>query len=506
MADGGFATDQAPDDAGASMAGDALTIARLAALSDVEYDRCRHAEAAKMGIQVSTLDRQRKAAQRAARPAQNSPEFSDDAVALQHVTAFGSAIRFTEKFGKWHEWDGSRWRLDEMRRCFTLARKTCRAVAQTADAEAAKRLCSATTIAAVEKLARDDERVATSIDDWDPNLMILPTPGGTVDLRSGELRPASPADMATRIAAVAPGGDCPQWRAFLQQVTAGDEDLQSYLQRLAGYCLTGQTIEHVLAFFYGTGSNGKSVFLNTISGILDEYSAIAPMETFAASQSDRHPTELAGLRGARLVISQETDEGKAWAESKLKALTGADKIPARFMHKDYFTYQPQFKILIAGNHKPALRTVDPAIRRRFHLIPFTVTIAPEQRDHDLPEKLRKEWPGILQWAIEGCLEWQRVGLAAPEAVRLATDEYLVAEDSFGEWISERCNLHANLWGQSSLLFKDWSKWASAAGEHPGKQKGFTSTMLARGFKKTKERHGAGFMGLALKPEIDEVEL
>ena len=165
---------------------------------------------------------------------------------------------------------------------------------------------------------------------------------------------------------------------------------------------------------------------------------MAPIETFTASHQDRHPTELARLRGARLVTSVETEEGRRWAESRIKSLTGGDKIAVHFMRQDFFEFTPQFKLVIAGNHKPGLRSVDEAIRRRLNLIPFTVTIPPAERDPDLAEKLKAEWPGILAWAIVGCLAWQRDGLAAPKAVTSATAAYLEAEDAVAAWIKERC--------------------------------------------------------------------
>ena len=232
-------------------------------------------------------------------------------------------------------------------------------------------------------------------------------------------------------------------------------------------------------FGYGTGGNGKGVFVNTVSGVMGDYATTAPMETFIASQSDRHPTELAGLRGARLVTAQETEEVRRWAESKIKALTGGDPIAARFMRQDFFEYSPQFKLLIVGNHKPGLRGVDEAMRRRMNLIPFTVTIPSEERDEKLPEKLREEWPGILQWAIGGCAEWQGEGLAQPEAVRKATDDYLAAEDALAQWLAERCRLKSTFYTTLKDLFADWSKWAETAGEEPGSQKRFSQKLEAR---------------------------
>ena len=172
----------------------------------------------------------------------------------------------------------------------------------------------------------------------------------------------------------------------------------------------------------------------------------------------------------------ETEEGRRWAESKIKSLTGGDKISARFMRQDFFEFIPQFKLFIAGNHKPGLRSVDEAIRRRFHLIPFTVTIPPEQRDEALPERLKSEWPGILQWMIKGCLEWQRSGLMPPQAVVDATAAYLESEDALAAWIDDRCERDPRAWEQSSDLFASWTTWATKAGEPVGTMRRFSQTL------------------------------
>ena len=215
----------------------------------------------------------------------------------------------------------------------------------------------------------------------------------TVDLKTGQSYAPRREDYCTKAAACDPGGECPFWWEFLERVTAGNQELESYLQRVVGYCLTGRTTEHVMFFVYGTGANGKSVFINTISGMMGDYAATAPMDTFLDSKVERHPTELAMLRGARLVVAIETEEGRRWSEAKLKALTGGDKITARFMRQDFFEFTPKFKLMVAGNHKPSLRSVDEAIRRRLHLIPFTVTIPPEDRDEHLADTLKNEWGG-----------------------------------------------------------------------------------------------------------------
>jgi putative DNA primase/helicase len=315
----------------------------------------------------------------------------------------------------------------------------------------------------------------------------------------------NPTQYFTKITAVAPSGSCPRFLAFLGTITGQDIELRRYLQRALGYGLTGVTQEHVLLFGYGTGANGKSVLVSTASGLMGSYHRTAPIETFTASTSDRHPTDLAGLRGARLVTATETEEGRRWAESRLKALTGGDTVAARFMRQDFFEYVPAFKLFIVGNHKPSLRSVDEAIRRRFHLIPFAVTIPPEDRDPYLREKLKAEWPGILAWMIEGCLHWQEIGLRPPQAVLDATAAYLEGEDAISAWMEEKCERAPSAWERSSALYGSWKAWADLAGEQPGTMKRFVQQLETRGLQPFRKTDGRGFSGIKIVLAKDPTE-
>lgn len=427
------------------------------------------------------------------------PAFTDEAVALQFAETHGAELRFVAAWGKWLTFDGVRWVIDDTLAAFDKVRGACReAAASCNESRQVSSLASAKTVAAVEKLAKADRRLAATTGMWDSDPWLLNTPTGVVDLRNGARRAHRPGDHMTKVTAVGAGGDCPTWRAFLRQITAGDADLQEFLQRVAGYALTGLTVEQALFFIFGNGANGKSVWLNTVSWIAGDYAKTAPIETFTVSTGDRHPTELAGLRGARLVSAVETEEGRRWAESRIKSLTGGDTVSARFMRQDFFEFTPQFKLLIAGNHKPGLRSVDEAIRRRFHLIPFSVTIPPEQRDAQLAEKLKAEGSGILQWAIDGCLKWQSTGLCPPAAVRDATDAYLEAEDALGAWMDECCYVAPNLFEHSSELFQSWKSWADAAGEYVGSAKKLSQNLENRGFQRQHTKRGTNFLGLRLK--------
>jgi len=221
------------------------------------------------------------------------------------------------------------------------------------------------------------------------------------------------------------------------------------------------------------------VFLSTLVNILGDYACTAAMDTFTASGNDRHPTDLAMLKGARLVSVSETEEGRAWAESRIKQLTGGDKISARFMRQDFFEYLPQFKLLIVGNHKPILRNVDDAARRRFNIIPFIHK--PATPDRELEQKLRAEYPAILRWMIEGCLDWQRHGLIKPKVVRQATQAYFDDQDLFGQWIEECCVTGGSEWEATAKLYASWKTYADLNGVRPGSIKSFSANMVKREF-------------------------
>lgn len=438
-----------------------------------------------------------------------APAFSDEALALRFADRHRDDLRFVAAWGRWLIWDGSRWAVDETMLAFDLARRVCRGAAaecsRTPSSKSKKIagvLASSKTVAAVERLAKADRRLAATTEQWDSDRWLLNTPGGAVDLRTGLQRPHRSLDYLTRTTVATPGGQCPTWLAFLDRITAGNVELQRFLQRAAGYALTGSTREHAMFFLYGTGGNGKSVFLDTLSGIFGTYHRTAPIETFTASSVTQHPTDLAGLRGSRLVTATETEEGRRWAEARVKALTGGDKIAARFMRQDFFEFTPQFKLIIAGNHRPTLRSVDEAIRRRLHLIPFSVTIPPEERDQLLGDKLRSEWSGILGWMIEGCVAWQREGLAPPRAVRDATEAYLEAEDAFRAWIDDRCE--RGTWASSASLFASWKKWAESAGEPVLDHKRFRARMESRGHlhKRESGTGRTGYEGIQLRPQSE----
>jgi P4 family phage/plasmid primase-like protien len=427
-----------------------------------------------------------------------APEFSDDALAGALVDRHGASWQYTAAWGQWHRWDGRRWERDETGAIRELARQSARAAAlgQNKPTEA-RRIASNKTISSMVSIAACDPRLAVRANDWDSYPMLLNTPTGVVDLDTGEVNPHNPGLLLTQMTTASPGRGCPLWSTFLDEITGGDSDLQAYLQRLCGYLLTGETSEQIFAFFHGNGANGKSVFLGTVAEILGDYAATATQSAFMAAPMDRHLTELAGLRAARLVTVSETEQGRSWAEARIKAVTGGEKIRANFMRQDHFEFIPRFKLIVAGNHRPEIGSVGEAMRRRLHLVPFEVTIPEARRDRNLPRTLLAEADGILGWMLEGCAAWRDGGLAPPARVRDASEAYLADEDLTGQWIEQFCTTGPDCREPARNLYGSWAAFSRESGIEPGSQKALGERLRQRGFTSGKFGGVRGWHGIAL---------
>lgn len=432
----------------------------------------------------------------------------EDAAALRFAELYKGRLRFCHDHGAWFEWDGAIWRKNATGLAFHWARELARQLAAEENDRTKASAGKASFAGSIERFARADPVFAVTAEIWDRDPFLLGTPAGTVDLRTGQLRPALAADGITKAVAIVPAetADCPQWLRFLSEATGNDLALMRFMQQWAGYALTGDTREHALVFVFGDGGNGKSVFLRVLTEIMAAYATVASMDTFVASHGDRHSTDLAMLRGARLVTASETEEGRQWAEARIKALTGGDAISARFMRQDFFTFTPSFKLTVVGNHKPGLKSVDAAARRRFNLVPFTRT--PARVDPELADKLAAEWPAILRWMIDGCLDWQRSGLVRPESIKEATEAYFDEQDVMSEWLAEKCNVDRNNDARKSTtqeLFTSWSVFSKANNEISGTVRGFSQKLQKLGFQQVKNvpqfggGRGRGFSGIDLRP-------
>lgn len=436
-------------------------------------------------------------------------DMSEDMISSHFADQHAGTWRYVKPWSTWFEWRGDGWYKDDTAKIDRLAVEITRQALYWPEAsrltdDGRRKVNSKRTAGAVRDIALSDRRIAATIDQWDTDHWLLGVPGGVVDLKTGKLGPASPEHYITKRTAVAPvSGDAPIWRQFLETVTAENGDLIAFLQRFAGYSLTGETREQCLAFLYGTGQNGKGVFITTLARILGDYASTADADVFMEQDQARHPTEMARLRGARLVTVDETDGSKRWNEKRIKRITGGGRIEARFMRQDDFEFTPQFKLLIAGNHKPQLRGVGKAIQRRIHLIPFTVTIPDDQRDDALADKLELEYPAILQWMIEGCLAWQREGLKAPELVREATSRYIDAEDVINDWIEERCQQTGEV--ARPIAYKNYRAWMEGRGERAWSSKAFKAALEEKGLSERKSNGTWFITGLSLRSTAGDDE-
>ena len=429
------------------------------------------------------------------RPAQITD--TDLANARRFAVLFGDDARFTAARG-WFVWDGRRWAHDEKsvavialckRTALSIFDEIRNAADQAAAFRHARRSQSKNSIAAMEYLARSEPGIAVPLTRFDADPWLLNVANGTLDLRTGALRPHTKSDLCSKMTEVAfdPDADCPRWLAFLNQVL-DREDVVAYIQRAVGYFLTGRTSEQVLHFFFGLGANGKSVFCEVLELLLGDYALVAAPELIMARRHQGIPNDVARLRGARLVTMNETSQGARFDEAKLKDLTGGDTLTGRFLHAEYFDFQPTHKLLIRGNHKPAITGTDEGIWRRLRLIPFTVQIPPGQQDHALLDKLRAELPGILRWAVDGCLEWQRDGLNPPPSVAEAVALYREEADVLGRFIEERCIVRNLAQVKSSALYQAYQRYCEDAGERWIPSRDLPQEMQRRGFQ---HRRGHG---------------
>lgn len=431
--------------------------------------------------------------------------------------------KFVATWGKWLFWDGQRWRVDDRLHHWTLAREylsqRAAEVANWAErkgnglepdqhdkikrwaAREGRQLRAKASVAAIVELARSNPASVATPTDFDADVMLLGTPGGVVDLKTGKLRPAARQDMITKQTAVAPampGARPERWERFLGETFGGDREVIAFMQRAAGYALTGKTTEHKLLFLHGQGRNGKGVFLNTLAYIWADYARAAPAATFLSSQTERHPTDIAGLQGARLVIGSELPAGKTWDEAIIKSLTGGDTMTARYMRGDFFDFQPQLTLMIAGNSQPSFRGVDEAIRSRVVLVPFANIVPPEKRDLDLGEKLKAEAPAILRWAIDGALDWQRQGLAVPASVAAASSAYFEAEDTIGQFLADETTPVHGAFVAANDLHERFTQWCGRQGLHPWAQLTLIKEVRGRGFADSKSNGRRGLKGLRLQ--------
>lgn len=431
------------------------------------------------------------------------------------VDLHGDNIRFCHAWGKWLIWDGRRWAVDETAAIARYAKETVRGIygeaasAPTFEdreniARFAMRSERATALAAMVSLAKSEPGIPISPKELDALPWLLNVQNGTLDLRTGTLKEHSREDRLTKLCPVDfdPEAGCPEFMQFLTVIFNADAELISFVQRLVGYSLTGNVQEHVLPVFYGEGANGKSTLTNALTAVLGpDYAMTAPADLLLARGSQAHPTELCDLQGKRLVVGSETESGRRFNESLVKSLTGGDAIRARRMREDFWEFLPSHTFFLATNHRPNVREMDHGIWRRIKLVPFLVTIPPERQDKQLTEKLHAEAAGILRWAVDGCLAWQKHGLVEPECVREATSQYQRDMDHVQHFLDERCCAGQGLEVRSSDLYKAYRQWCEDIGQRPHAASVFGKSLSQKKFAVTHKKNGNVREGLTLIENI-----
>jgi putative DNA primase/helicase len=437
----------------------------------------------------------------------DGPEFSDPAMAGYWLQNQGKDWVFVTEWDKWMHWNGSIWEKDRTNSARKVILRHLVSVSgwdmslRLSDT-ARRALCDLPKIEKVEKVARILK--CTVPETFDSNIFLLSTPGGVVDLQTATLSDSSPDHYITKSTKVTPDfsrceeKDIPMFMSVLERAHGGPEMVE-YLRRWCYYVLTGDTRFECFLFVYGPGGSGKSTFIHVLRELAGDYSVAAAMQTFSESKGAEHSTEIAGLAGARLVTATETEKNSRWNESRIKTLTGRDRISARFMRCDYFQFDPQFKLAIAGNHKPRLRSVGEEMRRRIHLVNFPSSFKDGEKIENIRELLDAEMPGILAWAIRGGEAWRSKGMSRPAAVDAAIADYLNAEDTLGAWLEECCTVAHGKRCRSIDAYTSYSKFVESAGEGVQAQKGFVQELEQRGFERVKSGGIMHITGLDIVP-------
>ena len=442
--------------------------------------------------------------------------FDDMGNAERFVDLFGENVRYCYTEKKWYFYNSMRWSVDNLGVILRMADKCVEAMKAEAklylqaDEESGGDMAKA--FEKHMKSSRSNKSKKAMLNEIEHHLPILPiqmdrykmalnTPSGIINLKNGDVKAHNPEYYFTKITSVdcADAADCPRWLAFLDDIFAGDKDLIRYIQKAVGYSLTGSTAEQCAFFLYGTGRNGKSTFIDVIRDVFGDYAANIQPETIMvkSSQSNAINSDIARLKGARLVTSVEPNEGVRLNEGLLKQLTGDDTVTARKLYSEEFEFKPEFKLWMATNHKPIIRGTDTGIWRRIHMIPFNVQIPEDKVDKNLTHKLKAEMTAIFKWCIDGCLMWQREGLQMPAAVLKSVREYRREMDVISAFIEDKCTLEGTV--QASMLYAAYASWADSNNEYCMSNTKF-STELAKRFEKVRGKNYNFFNGISLFKE------
>lgn len=418
---------------------------------------------------------------------------------------YGHAIRYVSDMG-WMIWDGKRWKIDNKKEIERITNKVLRSMYKSEDEAEQKwaRMCERRNIR-MNSIKDLMPLVPAEREEFDRHKYLFNVENGTIDLRNGKLQQHDRELGLTKISNIEfdEKAECPTWLKFLEQIFKNDKDLIDYMQRLVGYSLTGDISEQSMYFLVGGGSNGKSTFVNIIKKIMGDYGLQTKSDTFIKKKDTGANNDVARLVNSRFVSAVESEEGEKLQESLVKTITGGEPILARFLRQEYFEFIPEFKVFFTTNHKPIIGGLDDGIWRRVKIIPFTLSLKPHERDKKLEEKLSFEMPGILNWAIEGCLKWQRDGLKEPKVVVDATGNYKEEMDILGPFLGEICYIdepkNENIKIEAKELYNVYDRWCLNSGERALGNRSFYRMLETKGFGKMKGAGNKTFLtGITLK--------
>lgn len=429
---------------------------------------------------------------------------------------YGPILRYSWQLNKWLIWNGSFWRFDDGAKIASFAESTVRGIyveaSGASDAgrreELAKHAIASENSHRIEgmiKLARSINHLTeVTFDELDRDPFLFNVSNGTIDLKTGRLKPHDREDLITKLVLINynPDAECPIWMKFLDETTEGNQDLMDYLQLMFGVCLTGDMLDQVFFYLYGLGQNGKSTLTDKLLEITGDYGMRVDSEMFMLADRGRGgATEaIANIRGKRVIVSSEVPEGRTLNTGLLKDLTGGGElIRARRLYEHEIEFKPTCKITMFGNHKPTIRESTLALWRRLKLIPFKHTVLEKDRDQFLGQRLSTELPGILAWAVRGCLIWQSVRfLTEPEVITSAISEYRSEEDILADFLADKCNVGANQSVSQAELKKAYHKWCEDNTFKPLGPKKFADRLIEKECRKTCIKNVRSWVGLGLQ--------
>lgn len=442
---------------------------------------------------------------------------NDAGAAQAFADRYADRLRFAPGIG-WLVWNGHRWERDAIGRVVQYGidlhhslMADVSAIRDEAERKEAWRWANAlgnrNRIEAMLRLAESNPALVVRAAQLDADPFLVGCQNGTIDLQSGRFFEGDKGDLITRSLGTRwdEGATCPKWEKFLEGVTMSDTELVAFIQKAVGWTVSGDVSEAAFFFLWGAGANGKSVFSDTLARLMGDYYHRASAELFDRRHDRNKAPELAEVRGRRLILASETQEGGRLDEQLVKDLTGGEEITACKKFMSPFNFPPVAKLWMSGNHKPRITGTDEGMWRRVRLLPFEASFRGDDANPNLREELREELPGILAWAVEGFRRWKAEGLGLPERVKLAVADYRAAEDDLADFIADRIEEAPDaVTCPKRTVFSEYENWTEAEGiRHPMTQKQLSRKLKDRGWKDLHGKFWRGWRIAEEKPEGEE---